>query len=506
PVYPPPAKLAVILASLYISIFLIALDRTIIGPAIPEITNKFNSISDIGWYGSAYMLTSCGFILFYGRIYTFFATKWVFLASIALFEIGSAVCGAAPSSKALIIGRSVAGVGSSGIYTGAVLIITEIVPLHKRPFINGLFGVCFGVASVAGPLLGGAFTGSRATWRWCFFINLPLGGFTIIIVSRFLHIQDKKESLGWKKTAQHLDPIGTLLLLPTIVCLLLALEWGATKYPWNDGRIIALLVVFAILLLAFLLWQYHTRKTTATITSEIAFQRSVAFGGLSQFCVGATMLTCALYIPVWFQAVQGVDAMKSGIRTIPLVLSVVVGSVSSGAAVQKIGYYSPFMIAGGMLLITGTGLLTTWAITSGSDKWIGYQVLLGLGVGFTMQQPNLAVQVVLPKKDIPTGIALLSLCQTLGGALFASVGQNTFLDRFLRGLQRIEGVDPDKTVHAGATELKSAIPEKLLPRVLEAYNSSLTKGPFLAVFIVACFSVPAALGMEWRSVKEGQKL
>jgi hypothetical protein len=162
PIYPSPAKTAVIMLSLYISIFLVALDRTIIGPAIPAITNQFNSIGDIGWYGSSYMLTSAGFILLYGRIYTFFPTKSVFLSGIFLFEIGSAVCGAAQSSTMLIVGRAIAGLGSSGIFTGAILIMLNTVPLHRRPLLQGLFGACFGVASVAGPLLGGAFTGSKA--------------------------------------------------------------------------------------------------------------------------------------------------------------------------------------------------------------------------------------------------------------------------------------------------------------------------------------------------------
>ncbi|KAF2127380.1 MFS general substrate transporter [Dothidotthia symphoricarpi CBS 119687] len=495
PPYPSAAKTAVIMISLYISIFLVALDRTIMGPAIPAITNQFNSMSDIGWYGSAYMLTSSGFILLYGRVYTFFPTKPVFLSGILLFEIGSAICGAAQTSMVLIIGRAVAGLGSSGIFTGAILIMLNTVPLHRRPMLQGLFGACFGVASVAGPLLGGAFTGSKLTWRWCFYINLPLGGITILVVMLLLKLEEEKPKLNnWKDTVRHLDPLGTVLFLPAITCLLLALEWGAAEYSWNSPRLIALLVVFAVLFMGFGVWQYLTRNTTATVPARILLQRSVAFGGASQFCVGATMLTISIYIPLWFQAIKGTTAMQSGINTIPLVLSVVVGSILSGGLVQRIGYYTPFMILGSSLMATGTGLITTWNMNTSS-----------FGVGCTMQHPNLAVQVILQRQDVPIGTAILSLCQTLGGAVFAAVGQNLYIDKFSDSLQRIKGLDSHGILDAGATELTKSVPPALRLQVLEAYNNSLTKGTFFAALIVACFAVPAALGMEWRSVKEKQQ-
>ncbi|KAF2690588.1 major facilitator superfamily transporter [Lentithecium fluviatile CBS 122367] len=488
--------------SLYISIFLVALDRTIIGPAIPAITNQFHSLSDVGWYGSAYMLTSCGFILLYGRVYTFFPTKPVFLSGIVLFEAGSAVCGAASSSLVLIIGRAIAGLGSSGIFTGAILIMLNTVPLHKRPMLQGLFGACFGVASVTGPLLGGAFTGSKLTWRWCFYINLPLGGITILVVTLLLRLEEQKPKLdSWRD----LDPLGCILFLPSITCLLLALEWGASDYAWSDPRIIALLVVFAVLFAAFALWQYHTRNSTATVPARILLQRSVACGSVAQFCVGAAMLSVCMYVPLWFQAIQGVSAMQSGIRLIPLVLSVVVGSISSGGLVQRLGYYVPFMIAGACLMSVGAGLITTWDMGTKSGRWIGFQVLFGLGVGWNMQHPNLAVQIVLAKQDVPTGTALLSLFQTLGGAVFVAVGQNVFIDKFTNGLKSIAGVHAEHLVESGATGVRNSVPPQLLQRVLEAYSDSLTQGPFFAALIVACLALPAALGMEWRSVKEGQE-
>jgi MFS family permease len=214
------------------------------------------------------------------------------------------------------------------------------------------------------------------------------------------------------------------------------------------------------------------------------------------------MLTVSIYIPLWFQAIKGVSAMQSGINTIPLVLSVVVGSILSGGLTQRIGYYTPFMILGSSLMAVGTGLVTTWDMSTKSNAWIGYQILLGFGVGCTMQHPNLAVQIVLAKPDVPTGTAFLSLCQTLGGAVFTAVGQNLYIDKFSSGLESIGGLDPKRILEGGATDLTDSVPSALRNAVLAAYNHSLTQGTFLAALIVACIAVPAALGMEWRSVKQ----
>ncbi|KAK6428144.1 MFS sugar transporter [Oleoguttula sp. CCFEE 5521] len=163
--YPPPAAAAVVMIAICLAIFLVALDRTIIATAIPKITDEFHSLDDIGWYGSAFLLTSCTFQLVLGRVYTFYAPKPVFLATILLFEIGSVICGAAPNSTAFIIGRAIAGIGSAGVMSGGIILMTNTIPLAKRPAYQGAFGAVFGIASIAGPLLGGAFTSSKATWR-----------------------------------------------------------------------------------------------------------------------------------------------------------------------------------------------------------------------------------------------------------------------------------------------------------------------------------------------------
>lgn len=255
PAYPATSEVLVIIGCLMLVLFLVALDRLIIGVAIPSITDEFDSLGDVGWYGSAYLLTSCAFMLLMGKIYTFVSPKRVYLGSLVVFEVGSAVCGTAPNSTALIIGRAIAGLGNAGLFQGAVVIIVYIVPLHKRPQYMGLGGSMFGIASAIGPLLGGAFTDGPG-WRWCFYINLPCGLLVFLLLAIFLRIPPemlKRDSTTWKEKASRMDPVGTFFFLPCIISLLLALQWGSVTYSWSNARVIVLLVLAGVLLVVFLL-------------------------------------------------------------------------------------------------------------------------------------------------------------------------------------------------------------------------------------------------------------
>jgi len=209
-----------------------------------------------------------------------------------------------------------------------------------------------------------------------------------------------------------------------------------------------------------------------------------------------------LYIPLWFQAIKGVSPVKSGINTIPMVLGLVVASIMAGGIVHRIGYYTQFLYLGVVLMSIGSGLMTTFKPDTNHSKWIGYQVIMGLGIGVSMQQSNLAVQTCLPDRDVPTGTSIIFFFQMLGGAVFSAVGQNLFLDKFLSKLVLVPGISPRDVIATGATALRKAVPTEALPAVVEAYNYGLTQGPFLVSTIVACLSIFGVVGMEWRSVKE----
>ncbi|KAM0199707.1 hypothetical protein ACHAPA_011870 [Fusarium lateritium] len=251
-------KLALVMIGLCLAVFCMALDITIIATAIPRITDEFRALDDLGWYGSAYLLTTCSFQLFFGKLYSFYSVKWVFLIAIGFFELGSLVCGAALTSTALIIGRAIAGIGSAGIFSGAVLIIVLSVPMRQRPTYIGILAAMYGVASVAGPFMGGAFT-DKLTWRWCFYINLPLGFLTLLFIALLFSPPQSglpKNSSSWRERLSSFDLEGSVCFLPAIVSLLLALQWGGSRYPWSDGRTIGLFIVFGVLnsLFAVIQW------------------------------------------------------------------------------------------------------------------------------------------------------------------------------------------------------------------------------------------------------------
>lgn len=438
----------------------------------------------------------------FGKFYTFYSIKWVFLFACAVFEIGSLICGVSPNSTALIVGRAIAGIGAAGIFTGAYVIIAHSVPMAKRAAYTGMIGGMYGIASVAGPLMGGAFS-DNATWRWCFYINLPVGGIAIFAILFFFDSppQVAKGSTGLAQKFKEFDPIGTLAFVPAIVCLLIAMQWGGTKYAWSNGRIIALLVLFGVLLIAFFIIQAW-KGETATVPPRLIKNRQQIAASFFAFCFGGSFFVMIYYIPIWFQAVQGVSPVESGIRNLPFLLGVTFMTIISGAMITNLGWHTPWAYFCTVFMALGAGLMMTFKVDTGISKWFGYQVIFGFGAGAGFQQPVVAVQTILKPADVPVGTTIILFIQLFGGAVFASVATNIFNTHLVTNLiKNVHGVDAQTIVNAGATSLNRVVAPEYLQQVLVEYNAAIVETFKLALILACASSIGCAL-MQHTSVKE----
>lgn len=302
--YPSGIQFWLVLLSLCLSVFLVALDQTIIAPALGAITTEYGSTKDIGWYGSSYMLTMTALQPMYGNIYRVFDIKWTFLGAVALFELGSLVTAVAPSSTVFIVGRSIAGLGTAGIFSGSMVILSYTMPLRKRPAMFGVFGGLWGISSIAGPLLGGAFT-DQVTWRWCFYINLPIGGLAMAAIFFFLRIarDENPDGLSYMSRILQLDLIGATILIPDIVMLVLALQWGGADYPWSDSKIIGLLVGAVVTALVFAgveIWQ----QDKSLLPPQFFTKRNVLSAMMFALFVGAYFFPIVYYLGKYHQLMR----------------------------------------------------------------------------------------------------------------------------------------------------------------------------------------------------------
>jgi len=384
---------------------------TIVATAIPKITDEFRGLDLVGWYGSAFFLTLASFQSTWGKAYKYFPLKITFLISIFVFELGSLICGAAPNSTALIVGRAIAGLGGAGIASGCYTIIAFAARPAQRAAFTGILGASYGIASVVGPLLGGAFA-EKSTWRWCFYINLPIGGISAGIILFYFTSPARAAptEAPIKEKLLQMDLPGTFTIMAAVICFILALQWGGQTKKWSHPDVIGTLVGFGVLSILFLIIEYYQGER-GIIVGRLLRDRTVAVGfGFIFFLAGGFFLFI-YYIPIYFQVVNGVTASESGIRNIPLILGLTITTIISGSLISIYGHFVPLMIIGTALGEIGAGLLYTLSTTSTSAQWIGYQALAGLGMGLSLQIPVISAQAVVKPADTSSVTAMI-LCKS----------------------------------------------------------------------------------------------
>ncbi|CAI7652177.1 unnamed protein product [Penicillium glandicola] len=489
-----------------LAIFILGLDNTIVSTAMPTISNEFHSLTDIGWYGSAYQLTTCSTQFLFGKLYTMFRVKWLLVISVAILEIGSIVCATAPNSAAFIVGRAIAGCGASGVLNGVLIAGSHTVPLRWRPIFNSTVGGLECIAMIVAPVIGGALT-TYVTWRWCFWLNLPVGGFTLAVLI-FVFKQPPSPKGGDESLLSKIKQLNIpslLVFTGSVVCLLLALQWGGTTYPWSSRQVVAPLVVAGVSFAAFLAYE-TLRKDEAMIPRSVILNRTAGLCMLYAFCSSAGFNVLDYFLPIWFQAIKGATAAKSGQMLLPSIIGLSVVAISSGFILSAIGYYTPLMLLGSAMMAIGFGFLATFQPSTTHAAWIGWQVMVGIGTGLSFPQPWSATQTALAAKDVPLGLAGVGFAISFAAAVSISVSQNVFTNLLREGLQAgvIPGVDAGDVIQQGATGFLQHIAENERESVLVIYNSAVTSCFWLPA-AAACVGFVAALGMNWNSVKGKQK-
>jgi EmrB/QacA subfamily drug resistance transporter len=476
------------IGALAFGLLLAALDQTIVSTALPTIVSELGGIDHLSWVVTSYLLASTAATPLWGKLGDMYGRKRLFQTVIVIFLIGSALCGAAQSMGELIVFRALQGLGGGGLIVLSMAIVGDLVPPRDRGRYQGVFGAVFGASSVLGPLLGGVFT-EQLSWRWVFYVNLPIGIVALAVIAAVLHIPVRR-------TEHRIDYLGMVVVATAATCLVLVTSLGGTTWPWGSFRIIALAVAGLALIAVFA--AVERRAQEPVLPLRLFTSRTFVLCSVISFVIGFAMFGALTYLPTFLQVVHGYSPTWSGIHMIPLVIGMLVASIGSGQIVSRTGHYKVFPIAG--TAVTTVGLVLLHLLDEFTETWVMslYFLVFGFGLGLVMQVLILAVQNAADYEDLGAATSGATFFRSIGASFGVSVFGTIFANQLgdnigsaLRGVPLPPGFDPAR-LRADPTAV-ARLPAALEAPVLNAYSDSITTVFLWAVpvafaaFVVSCF-------------------